>query len=149
MQVPGLPWHFMLQDKFWLLRKMATFLRWAAWILLVVFTLIIAGASFYVAVIQRSSLDVMAVLKELLWLALLFVNFLFVSETIQVILDIEENTRRSSLVMADLLARMYPQAMVPPVPPAGVVMSGAPGVPVARQTPGAPPAQAPGNPPTA
>jgi hypothetical protein len=133
MQVPGLPWHFMLQDKFWLLRKMATFLRWAAWILLILFTLIIAGASFYVAVIQRSSLDVMAVLKELLWLALLFVNFLFVSETIQVILDIEENTRRTSLVMADLLSRMYPQAMVPP---AGIHIPGlAAAPPVAAEAP--------------
>jgi len=140
MQVPGLPWHFMLQDKFWLLRKMATFLRWAAWILLVVFTVLIVGATLYAVVIQHTAVDPTAIVKELLWLALLFVNFLFVSEMIQVILDIEENTRRTSLVMADLLARMYPQSLIPPVSPVGatIPVPGMPGTPAAPEPPAAP-----------
>ncbi len=139
MHVPGLSRSFILQDKFWLLRKVSGLLRYVAWFVLGAGLLLVGAA--LVMVLVRHDMALLPVIPGLvLSVAIGFVYLLFASEWIQVMLDIEENTRRSALVLTDLLTRMYPQAVVPPVPPV------IPGVTVPGAAPEVPPSVTPGGP---
>lgn len=116
MHVPGLSRSFILQDKFWLLRKVSSLLRYVAWFVLGAGLLLVGAA--LVMVLVRHDMALLPVVPGLvLSVAIGFVYLLFASEWIQVMLDIEENTRRTALVMTDLFARLYPHAVAPPVTP--------------------------------
>ncbi len=117
MQVPHfqVPRSLFLQDKFWLLRRVSTLLKFAAWFVL--------GAGLLVAVVGvllllargGGAVVIVQALGYVVTLALLFVYLLSLSEWIQVMLDIEENTRHSTVVLRELVSRMFPQANIPPV----------------------------------
>ena len=144
MQVPQLhvPRSFFLQDKFWLLRKVSTLLKFVAWFVLGAGILIIAFL-LAASVLHRDVKMAGQALALIVPLAGLFVYLLFASEWIQVMLDIEENTRHTHLVMRELLGRMYPAPAVPPAPPAEP-FAPPPGFAAA---PAAPPVPPPGEPP--
>ena len=146
MPMPSLSRSFLLQDKFWLLRKVSSLLRYVAWFVLGA-GLLLVGASLVMVVVRRDTALLPVTLGFVLSVAVGFVYLLFASEWIQVMLDIEENTRRSALVLTDLFTRMYPQAVGPPLVPGGVLVP--PGVtpPGAAAPPGAGPPSAPGTDP--
>ena len=112
------PRSLFLLDRFWLLRRVSTLLKFAAWFLLGAGILVTGAALAIEAVRHELTLTVVtSTLAFVVSIAVLFVYLLSLSEWIQMMLDIEENTRRSSVVMTELLTRMYPQAAVPPIVP--------------------------------
>lgn len=119
MQVPyiQMPRSLFLHDKFWLLRRLATFLKFVAWFLLGV-GLLVAFWLIATLVVQR---DLTTFVKNFVTgvvpIAVAFVYLLFTSEWIQVMLDIEENTRHTTVVMRELITRMYPDQPAPTVNP--------------------------------
>ena len=118
MQVPQLhvPRSLFLQDKFWLLRKVSTLLKFVAWFVLGAGILVVAFL-LAASVLHRDLKMAGQSAAIIVPLAGLFVYLLFASEWIQVMLDIEENTRHTHVVLRELLTRMYPNPVVPPVPP--------------------------------
>ena len=87
--------------KFWLLRRLARAFNVAAWIVLGLVVLVtpVAVARF---LMQRNQEEVVFWLSYAASGLLIFINLIWVAQSIQVILAIEENTRHATFVLEKL-----------------------------------------------
>ncbi len=108
---------FILQDKFWLLRKVASLLKYLAWFILGAGMLLVIVGTFHAVTAGDLSSDLKLLVGVIVSVTVGFVYFLSLGESIQVMLDMEENTRRTAIILTELHNRMYPPA--PPAMPAG------------------------------
>lgn len=95
------------KKRFWLIRRMATAMTIAAWLILVF--LVIATP---IVIVRNMMGDVSLGVGPMEWFytvvsgLLLFINLLWVAQSIQVILAIEENTKQSTYVLEKLTTLM-------------------------------------------
>jgi len=89
------------EKKFWLLRRLARAFNVAAWIVLGLVVLVtpVAVARF---LLQRNQDEVVFWLSYAASGLLIFINLIWVAQSIQVILAIEENTRHATFVLEKL-----------------------------------------------
>jgi len=89
------------EKKFWLLRRLARAFNVAAWIVLGLVILVtpVAVARF---LLQRNQEEVVFWLSYAASGLLIFINLIWVAQSIQVILAIEENTRHATFVLEKL-----------------------------------------------
>ena len=89
------------EKKFWLLRRLARAFNVAAWIVLGLVILVtpVAVARF---LLQRNQDEVVFWLSYAASGLLIFINLIWVAQSIQVILAIEENTRHATFVLEKL-----------------------------------------------
>jgi uncharacterized membrane protein len=89
------------EKKFWLLRRLARAFNVAAWIVLGLVVLVtpVAVARF---LLQRNQEEVVFWLSYAASGLLIFINLIWVAQSIQVILAIEENTRHATFVLEKL-----------------------------------------------
>ena len=89
------------EKRFWLLRRLARAFNVAAWIVLGLVVLVtpVALARF---LLQRNQDEVVFWLSYAASGLLIFINLIWVAQSIQVILAIEENTRHATFVMEKL-----------------------------------------------
>jgi hypothetical protein len=89
------------KKRFWLLRRLAKSLTVTAWI---VFALVVLVTPVGVAraLLSQDGAEAFEWVKYGVSGLLIFVNLLFVAQSIQVILAIEENTKHTSLVLEKL-----------------------------------------------
>jgi uncharacterized membrane protein len=89
------------EKKFWLLRRLARAFNVAAWIVLGLVVLVtpVAIARF---LLQRNQEEVVFWLSYAASGLLIFINLIWVAQSIQVILAIEENTRHATFVLEKL-----------------------------------------------
>jgi uncharacterized membrane protein len=89
------------EKKFWLLRRLARAFNVAAWIVLGLVVLVtpVAVARF---VLQHNQDEVVFWLSYAASGLLIFINLIWVAQSIQVILAIEENTRHATFVLEKL-----------------------------------------------
>ena len=89
------------EKRFWLLRRLARAFNVAAWIVLGLVVLVtpVAVARF---LLQRNQDEVVFWLSYAASGLLIFINLIWVAQSIQVILAIEENTRHATFVLEKL-----------------------------------------------
>ena len=89
------------EKRFWLLRRLAKVLTVGAW---VVFALVVLVTPVGIArgVMSRNNAEVWDWVKYGVSGGLIFVNLLWIAQSIQVILAIEENTKQSTYVLEKL-----------------------------------------------
>ena len=89
------------EKKFWLLRRLARAFNVAAWIVLGLVVLVtpVAVARF---LLQHNQEEVVFWLSYAASGLLIFINLIWVAQSIQVILAIEENTRHATFVLEKL-----------------------------------------------
>ena len=89
------------ERRFWLLRRMAKVLSVAAWL---VFALVVLVTPVGIAraVLSGDNLEMMEWLKYGASGGLIFVNLLWIAQSVQVNLAIEENTKQSTYVLEKL-----------------------------------------------
>jgi hypothetical protein len=89
------------EKRFWLLRRLANAMTIAAWI---VFALVVLVTPVGVArgILSQNQAEWIEWLKYGASGGLIFVNLLWVAQSIQVILSIEENTKQSTYVLEKL-----------------------------------------------
>lgn len=89
------------EKRFWLLRRLAKVLTVGAWL---VFALVVLVTPVGIAraLIAQNTPEVWEWLKYAVSGGLIFVNLLWIAQTIQVILAIEENTKQSTYVLEKL-----------------------------------------------
>lgn len=93
------------EKRFWLLRRLAKAMTIGAWL---VFALIVVVTPVGIAraVMSGDKLEVFEWLKYAASGGLIFVNLLWIAQSIQVILAIEENTKQSTYVLEKLTTLM-------------------------------------------
>src|SRR5262245_57390936 len=93
------------EKRFWLLRRLARVLTILAWI---VFALVVVVTPVGVArgVLGQNNAEVWDWIKYGVSGGLIFVNLLWIAQSIQVILAIEENTKQSTYVLEKLTTLM-------------------------------------------
>ncbi|HEX7079199.1 MAG TPA: hypothetical protein VF363_12320 [Candidatus Eisenbacteria bacterium] len=89
------------EKRFWLLRRLARFLTVGAWIVFAI-VVIVTPVGIARAVLARDSAEAMEWVKYAVSGGLIFVNLLWIAQSIQVILAIEENTRHTTFVLEKL-----------------------------------------------
>lgn len=93
------------EKRFWLLRRLAKVMTVGAWL---VFALIVVVTPVGIArsVMNGDRLELVEWLKYAASGGLIFVNLLWIAQSIQVILAIEENTKQSTYVLEKLTTLM-------------------------------------------
>ena len=93
------------EKRFWLLRRLAKVMTIGAWL---VFALIVVVTPVGIArsVVSGDQLGLIEWLKYAASGGLIFVNLLWIAQSIQVILAIEENTKQSTYVLEKLTTLM-------------------------------------------
>jgi hypothetical protein len=104
----------MEEQRYTALRTIATVLKVVAWILLVLCGLAFVGAVIYAA-IQTEAEALLVAVMSVVYGVFGFIYLYAGAEAILVILDIEENTRRSGAFLAQLAQQARPPA--PPLAP--------------------------------
>lgn len=89
------------RKRFWLLRRLAKVLTVTAWVVFAL-VLLVTPVGVARALFIQDWADAIEWVKYGVSGLLIFVNLLFVAQSIQVILAIEENTKRASLVLEKL-----------------------------------------------
>ena len=87
--------------RFWLLRRLAKVLTVTAWVVFAL-VLLVTPVGVARALLIQDWADAIEWVKYGVSGLLIFVNLLFVAQSIQVILAIEENTKHASLVLEKL-----------------------------------------------
>ncbi len=103
----------MVEERYTALRTIATVLKVLAWVLAVVCSLVFLGAIIYAA-IQTEAQALLVAVMSVFYSVFGFIYLYAGAEAILVILDIEENTRRSGVFLAQLAQQAPP---LPPSPP--------------------------------
>jgi hypothetical protein len=89
------------RKRFWLLRRLAKSLTVAAWLVFAL-VLLVTPVGLARALLAQDSAEAFEWLKYGVSGLLIFVNLLFVAQSIQVILAIEENTKHATYVLEKL-----------------------------------------------
>jgi len=89
------------KKRFWLLRRLAKAFAVIAWIVFAI-VLLVTPVGVARALLIQDWTDAFEWVKYAVSGLLIFVNLLFVAQSIQVILAIEENTKHASLVLEKL-----------------------------------------------
>ncbi|MGE5175502.1 MAG: hypothetical protein ACM3JJ_03930 [Hyphomicrobiales bacterium] len=89
------------EKRFWLLRRLATVMTVGAWIVLAI-VLVVTPVGLVRAVLARDPGEVQEWVTYAISGGLIFVNLLWLAQSIQVILAIEENTRHGTYVLEKL-----------------------------------------------
>lgn len=89
------------EKRFWLLRRLTRVLTVAAWIVFAI-VVIVTPVGIARAVLGRDPAQVTEWVTYAISGGLIFVNLLFIAQSIQVILAIEENTRHATFVLEKL-----------------------------------------------
>ena len=89
------------KKRFWLLRRLAKALTVTAWVVFAL-VLLVTPVGVARALLIQDWTDAFEWVKYGISGLLIFVNLLFVAQSIQVILAIEENTKHASLVLEKL-----------------------------------------------
>jgi hypothetical protein len=103
------------EQRYTALRTIATVLKALAWILAVACGLVFLGAIIYYAAIQTEAQALLVAVMSVFYSVFGFIYLYAGAEAILVILDIEENTRRSGAFLAQLAQQARPPA--PPLAP--------------------------------
>lgn len=89
------------RKRFWLLRRLAKFLTVGAWIVFAL-VLLVTPVGVARALLVQDGADAFEWVKYGISGLLIFVNLLFLAQSIQVILAIEENTKHTAHVLEKL-----------------------------------------------
>jgi hypothetical protein len=92
---------WIVEKRFWLLRRLAKVLTAAAWVVFAV-VLLVTPVGVARAVVARDTAEILEWLKYGVSGGLIFVNLLWIAQSIQVILAIEENTKQSTYILEKL-----------------------------------------------
>ena len=93
------------RKRFWLLRRLAKSLTVAAWVVFAL-VLLVTPVGVARALLSQDGADAFEWVKYGVSGLLIFVNLLFLAQSIQVILAIEENTKHSSHVLEKVTTLM-------------------------------------------
>lgn len=92
---------YLPEKRFWLLRRLTKVLTVVAWIVFAI-VLVVTPVGIVRAVVGGDPDQVMEWVKYAVSGGLIFVNLLWIAQSIQVILAIEENTRHATFVLEKL-----------------------------------------------
>jgi cytochrome c biogenesis protein CcdA len=89
------------EKRFWLLRRLAKVLTVTAWIVLAL-VLLVTPVGIARGILAQNNVEIWDWIKYGVSGGLIFVNLLWIAQSIQVILAIEENTKQSTYVLEKL-----------------------------------------------